>query len=199
VRGPERRSRREWVLRTAGLEPDRNRIVQELATGFKQRLALACALLHRPSVVFLDEPTAGVDPLSRRAFWDLIQRLKAEERTTVFVTTHYLDEAERCGRVALIQDGRIVALGSPAELKAGVRSRIFMIEAAPYLAARQALREDQTVQKMIPFGLSWHVFLASDAAAQNLKERLGGTALEIRRFEPVAPTLEDVFISVMEP
>ncbi len=199
IRGRDRQIRKDWAMQTAGLKQDRSRIVQELATGYKQRLALVCALMHRPSIVFLDEPTAGVDPVSRRGFWDLINRLKTEEQTTVFVTTHYLDEAEHCGRVALIQDGRIVGQGSPAALKSAVRSRIFLITAEPYLVAKEFLRQEPVVQKLIPFGLSWHVFLEGEAAARTLKDRLGKSQVTVRKFEPVAPSLEDVFISIMEP
>ncbi len=108
--------RLDWVLELAGLAGREDRLTGELAGGWRQRLALGCAILHRPPIVFLDEPTAGVDPLSRRDFWELINRL-AEEGTTVLVTTHYLDEAEYANRLLLIHAGRIVAEGSPGELK----------------------------------------------------------------------------------
>jgi len=115
------RQRQEWALRTAGLVGRRGQLTRSLAGGFKQRLALATALLHEPELLFLDEPTAGVSPEARRTFWDLIQDL-AEAGTTVFVTSHYMDEVESCDRIVLMSAGRIVALDSPAGLRARVRS-----------------------------------------------------------------------------
>lgn len=112
----KKRERKEWVLEMAGLTEHRRRLTAELAGGWKQRLALGCAVLHEPPVVFLDEPTSGVDPISRRRFWDLIYELSAAG-TTVFLTTHYMDEAEYCHRLGLIHGGRLVALGTPQELK----------------------------------------------------------------------------------
>ncbi len=110
------RSRKEWALEMAGLKDRRKDLTRNLAGGWKQRLALGCAILHEPSILFLDEPTSGVDPLSRRRFWDLIYSMSGRG-VTIFVTTHYLDEAEYCDRLALIDRGRIIALGTPAELK----------------------------------------------------------------------------------
>jgi ABC-2 type transport system ATP-binding protein len=108
--------RGEELMNRLGLEADRNRLTRELPLGFKQRLALGCAVLHRPGVIFLDEPTGGVDPVARREFWELIYEL-ADAGATVFVTTHYMDEAEYCGRISIMKDGRIIALGKPDELK----------------------------------------------------------------------------------
>ncbi|HEX4954161.1 MAG TPA: ABC transporter ATP-binding protein [Thermoanaerobaculia bacterium] len=122
LRGKEARERQDWAVALAGLDGLEDRLTRELAGGFRQRLALACALLHRPPVVFLDEPTSGVDPISRRRFWRLIDDLSAEG-TTVFVTTHYLEEAEYCHRLALIHASRLVALGTVAELKAELGGR----------------------------------------------------------------------------
>jgi len=199
VENRTRAQRKEWALATAGLAADKKRIVRELAQGFKQRLALVCSLLHRPSIVFLDEPTAGVDPLSRRDFWRLIYRLKAEEQTTVFVTTHYLDEAEHCESIALIQDGRIVALGKPAQLKSSVKSRIYLLAAEPATRVRELLSREPMVKKLIPLGLAWHVFLDKDSEARELRNRLTGQQVRVLRLEPVSPSLEDVFVSIMEP
>jgi ABC-2 type transport system ATP-binding protein len=198
VFGPVKIKRKEWALNTAGLIQDKSRLTRELPAGFKQRLALVCALLHKPSIVFLDEPTAGVDPISRRQFWDLIYQLKIDEQTTVFITTHYMDEAEHCGRIALIQDGQIDALGAPAELKASIKSKIFSITAEPFLLVKQVLENEKSVKKFIPFGLSWHVFLDNEAQAQEIKNRLVNNKLRIEKFEAITPSLEDVFISVME-
>ncbi|MBU0986051.1 MAG: ABC transporter ATP-binding protein [Proteobacteria bacterium] len=109
------KERTEWVLETTRLSPNRNRLTRELPPGWRQRLALGCALLHRPSILFLDEPTSGVDPITRRHFWNFIERLTTEG-VTVFVTTHYMDEARHCGRVVMINDGKIVASGSPTTI-----------------------------------------------------------------------------------
>jgi len=109
------RERTEWALETTRLKDLRNRLTRELAPGWRQRLALGCALLHRPEILFLDEPTSGVDPLTRRHFWEFINRL-AGEGVTVFVTTHYMDEAENCGRIVMINEGKIVSVGPPAEI-----------------------------------------------------------------------------------
>lgn len=118
---PERRKeRQEYALRMAGLEKERRRMTRELAGGWKQRLALGCAVLHEPRVLFLDEPTSGVDPVARRKFWDLIYEM-ADSGSTVLVSTHYMDEAEYCGRLALMHRGRVVALGSPNQLRAQCR------------------------------------------------------------------------------
>lgn len=113
---PLKNERREWVLKMAGLRGRENSLTRELAGGWKQRLSLGCAILHRPQILFLDEPTASVDPVSRKDFWDLIYQL-SEEGTTVFVTSHYLDEVERCHRLAILYSGKIIAEGSPRELK----------------------------------------------------------------------------------
>jgi ABC-2 type transport system ATP-binding protein len=194
----EKTKRKEWAIETAGLEQERKRMTSELPTGYKQRLALVCALLHRPSIVFLDEPTAGVDPISRRQFWDLIYKLKTEDQTTIFVTTHYMDEAEHCERIGLIQDGKLTTIGAPAELKASIKSKIFSITAEPFFQVKEILQGESTIKRVIPFGLSWHVFLDSDAAAQEIKNKLLLKKINVQKFEPVIPSLEDVFVSVME-
>jgi ABC-2 type transport system ATP-binding protein len=198
VDNKEKVKRKEWALEIAELKQDQKRMTAELPTGFKQRLALVCALLHRPSIVFLDEPTAGVDPISRRQFWDLIYQLKTEEQTTIFVTTHYMDEAEHCERIGLIQDGRLTTIGAPAELKASIKSKIFSITAEPFLKVKEFLQTERLIKRVIPFGLSWHVFLDNDSAAQEIKNKLLLQKLHIQKFEAVTPSLEDVFVSVME-
>jgi ABC-2 type transport system ATP-binding protein len=198
ITNTKKQERKEWAFTIAGLSDDRKRMTRELPTGYKQRLALVCALLHRPTIVFLDEPTAGVDPLSRRQFWDLIYELKTAEHTTIFVTTHYMDEAEHCERIGLIQDGRLTTIGTPTELKASIKSKIFSITAEPFLKVKEFLQAERLIKRTIPFGLSWHVFLDSDNAAQEIKNKLLLNNLHIQKFEPVIPSLEDVFVSVME-
>src|SRR5271154_5556636 len=131
VKGERLKQRIAWALRMAGLEGRESSKTATLPGGWKQRLALGCAVMHRPSVVFLDEPTSGVDPVSRRQFWELIHQMSGEG-VTVFVTTHYMDEAEYCNRLALMYRGKLVALGTPTELKLGsVNGELLMIEASP--------------------------------------------------------------------
>src|SRR3990170_2744425 len=138
--GPLQRGREEDVLEMIGLRDLRDRMTRTLAVGWKQRLALGCAILHKPSILFLDEPTSGVDPISRRNFWGLIQQM-GEEGVTTFVTTHYMDEAEYCGRLALIYQGRIVALGTPSELKLKTLSQgVMEVECEPLMTALDLLK-----------------------------------------------------------
>lgn len=194
LRGSELRARVQEVARTLGLSGLEGRLARDLAGGFRQRLALACATLHRPKVVFLDEPTSGVDPVARRAFWDLIYGL-AREGTTVFVTTHYLDEAEYCERLAFIIGGKILAEGSPEEVKRAMAGYcVFEVEGASQEEALLAIREAPHVVSVTPFGLSLHVVVEGGLErGKELMERLsfGPGHIQVR---PVPPTLEDVFI-----
>lgn len=195
---PERRrSRRDWVLEMAGLGEQRHRLTGELSLGWKQRLALGCAVLHEPPVLFLDEPTSGVDPLSRRAFWDLIYSF-ADRGTTVFVTTHYMEEAEYCNRLALMNRGRLIALDSPAAMRASQREPIFEIESDDGPRAAELLAEAPGVAHAGLFGRSVHVVVADAGAARSvLPGWLAERGVSVRRIEPVAPSLEDVFISLV--
>ncbi len=195
--GAKQRARKAWALDLAGLASSRRRLVRELAPGFKQRLALATSLVHQPSVVFLDEPTAGVDPLSRREFWNLIYRLKDEQQATIFLTTHYLDEAEHCERLAMIQEGKIRALGTPAELKTMIREKILFIAAEPFAAIPVLLTRDPAVVKIVPFGAAWHVFLKPGSTAEDLKRKMAQQGARIKVMTEVKPSLEDVFIQVV--
>ncbi len=198
LKGKRMDVRRQWAIATAALEQYTDRITRALPLGYKQRLALVCAMLHEPTIIFLDEPTAGVDPLSRRSFWDLIYRLKEDKQTTIFVTTHYMDEAEHCERIALIQDGNISALGAPAELKKSIRSRIYQISGQPINKIKEAVSNQRGVKSIVPFGAALHVFFEDDASAQHAKSELRKKDITIERFEPVLPSLEDVFISFVE-
>jgi ABC-2 type transport system ATP-binding protein len=186
----------EWALEMADLSNRRNAITGELAGGWKQRLALGCAVLHRPPVLFLDEPTSGVDPISRRKFWDLIHRM-AEDGVTVFVTTHYMEEAEYCNRLALIYRGRMVALGTPTELKLKMKGEILLIEAEPLGAALEALESAPDVLDAAVFGNALHVVVSHAAAAQEgLRTFLQARGLRVTEIQPIRPTLEDVFVSL---
>ena len=142
----EREERKKWVLKMSGLEGKENSLTRDLSGGWKQRLSLGCAILHRPEILFLDEPTASVDPVSRRDFWGLIYDL-SEKGTTIFVTSHYLDEVERCHRIAIISSGRIIALGSSKELKMKFTQKEYATLEEVFISAIQKQRESAT-----PFG-----------------------------------------------
>jgi ABC-2 type transport system ATP-binding protein len=175
-------------------------LARELSTGYRQRLALACAILHEPSVLFLDEPTAGVDPISRRSFWDFLYLL-AEEGRTIFVTTHYMDEAENCRRLAFILGGRLVAEGSPVEIKEGMAGEVIEVDCDRASVALAALRTaaDQgrlAADELALYGAQIHVVVADAAAARPLVAALLAEAgVELRSMDVIAPSLEDVFIA----
>ena len=162
----ERRAeRRDYVLRMAGLEERRHTMTRLLAGGWKQRLALGCAILHEPPILFLDEPTSGVDPIARRDFWELIYQL-SEAGHTIFVSTHYMDEAEYCHRVALMYAGKIVALGSPAELKKSLTGHhLLALETSDVLGTMKALEDFDGVRDAAVFGGGLHVTVDDTAAA----------------------------------
>jgi ABC-2 type transport system ATP-binding protein len=187
-----------FAIQMAGLVGRENALVATLASGWKQRLALGCAILHRPPVLFLDEPTSGVDPASRRRFWDLIHSLAADG-VTVLVSTHYMDEAEYCNRIALMNQGRLVAIGSPGELKRkGHSGQLLLIECDAVGAMLAALQTAPGVRDAAIFGNAIHV-LVDDAKREShdLPGYLATRGLAYTRIEPIAPTLEDVFVEMM--
>ena len=186
-----------WALKMAGLEGREHTPTSALAVGWKQRLALGCAVLHRPPIIFLDEPTSGVDPVSRRQFWDLIHSMVAQG-VTVFVTTHYMDEAEYCNRLVLLDRGRIVAMGTPTELKShSMKGQLLMIEADPLGPALEMLQTAPEVLDAAVFGNGIHVVVA-DAAVTGPKLRalLEARQFRVGRTEQIPPSLEDVFVSL---
>ncbi|MCL6481844.1 MAG: ABC transporter ATP-binding protein [Firmicutes bacterium] len=191
------RARMDWVLEMAGLRGREHALTATLAAGWKQRLALGCAVLHRPPVLFLDEPTSGVDPLQRRQFWDLIHSMAAEG-VTVFVTTHYMDEAEYCNRLALIDRGRIVALGTPLELKRGVLpGELLLLEVEPLGEALTAVRSFPGVLDAAVFGNALHLVVPSAAdVVPGLRAHLTAVGLTVHRIVPIRPSLEDVFVTL---
>ena len=191
---PERMA---WALRMAGLEGREQSPTRSLAVGWKQRLALGCAVLHRPPIVFLDEPTSGVDPVSRRQFWELIHQMVGEG-ITVFVTTHYMDEAEYCNRLVLIDRGRIVAMGTPTELKSRyMKGQLLLVECEPLGPGLEALREAPGVLDAAVFGSSLHAVVAdAQAALPKIREPLEARQLRVARLEQIPPSLEDVFVSL---
>jgi len=197
VRGPRYRARRDWALGTAGLQHLHRRLTGALPLGQKQRLALACALLHEPAIVFLDEPTSGVDPLARRAFWDLIYQL-AGQGTTVLVSTHYLEEAENCDRLALLNRGRLVALDTPAGLRRGMTDPILAITAADPPAAVHALGRVPGIRDVTMFGRTVHAVAEDEAAARaSVPAALDAAGVAWERMERIEPSLEDVFVGLV--
>ena len=187
----------EWALDMANLKGQENLITGTLPGGWKQRLALGCAVLHRPPVLFLDEPTSGVDPISRRQFWDLIHQM-AEQGVTVFVTTHYMEEAEYCNRLALIFRGKMVALGTPFELKRdSMKGQILLLECDPLGKAVELLQSSPGVTDAAVFGNALHLVVPDAAAAiPRIQKFLADHAIKVSRIEQIAPTLEDVFVSL---
>ena len=191
-------ARREFVLEMAGLRGREATLARTLSGGWRQRLALGCAILHEPPIVFLDEPTGGVDPLSRRRFWRLIEQL-SKAGVAVLVTTHYLDEAEHCQRIAIIQAGRLAALGTVAELKQTFAGRpIVELHAAQPVDAMKALDAMSEVEKTSIFGTAVHAVLRTALDPAVLAARLRDRGLEVSSCALVEPSLEDVFLDVAE-
>jgi ABC-2 type transport system ATP-binding protein len=186
-----------WALKMAGLEGRGRSPTSALAVGWKQRLALGCAVLHHPPIVFLDEPTSGVDPVSRRQFWDLIHDM-VREGVTVFVTTHYMDEAEYCNRLVLLDRGHIVAMGTPTELKRhSMKGQLLMIECEPLGPALELLQTAPEVLDAAVFGSGIHAVVAdATIAAPKIRELLLARQCRVGRIEQIAPSLEDVFVSL---
>ena len=191
------KERIEWALSMANLKGQENLITGTLPGGWKQRLALGCAVLHRPQILFLDEPTSGVDPISRRQFWDLIHTM-AEEGVTVFVTTHYMEEAEYCNRLALIFRGKVVALGTPSELKRdSMKGSLLLIECEPLGKAVEALQSAPDVMDAAVFGNALHLVVREPAAAiPRIEKFLADNGVTVSRIEQIRPSLEDVFVSL---
>ncbi len=192
-------ARRDFVLDMAGLRGRERELTRSLAGGWRQRLALGCAILHEPPIVFLDEPTGGVDPLSRRRFWRLIESLAAGG-VAVLVTTHYLDEAEHCQRIAIIQAGKLAAHGTVDELKAIFKSRpILEVRAPDAVRAMRTLEAMPEVEKTSIFGTAVHAVLRSDGIGPDVaKARLEAEGITVVSCGIVAPSLEDVFLDVAE-
>ncbi|MBZ0106672.1 MAG: ABC transporter ATP-binding protein [Sulfuricella denitrificans] len=194
----KRKERKDWVLEMAGLADKRRNRTGSLAGGWKQRLALGCAVLHEPPILFLDEPTSGVDPLSRRQFWDLIAQM-SHRGTTVFVTTHYMEEAEYCDELALIYRGRMIARGKPAEVKKLIPEDILEIRVDRPFDALERLEESDLVQESALFGDALHTVVSNAAAAiPALNIFLAQQGFAVQVIRQVTPSLEDVFVSLIE-
>jgi len=190
----KRAARRDWVLETAGLADQRSRLTGELPLGIKQRLALGCAVLHEPPILFLDEPTSGVDPLSRRRFWDLIYNL-TDAGTTVFVSTHYMEEAEYCHRLALMNRGKLIALDSPARLRAAASDPLFELRTGDSLRTVKVLQGSEAVLEAAMYGRAVHVAVTDASRARDdIPKRLKQEGIDLLGMKQIAPSLEDVFV-----
>jgi ABC-2 type transport system ATP-binding protein len=195
------RERLAWVLRMADLEGREESLTRTLAGGWKQRLALGCAILHEPEIVFLDEPTGGVDPISRRNFWELINRLSAEG-VTVLVTTHFLDEAEYCNDIILINAGRLIAAGSPAELKSTHITNPILevrVDEAGIVGALETIRVSPWALETSVFGTALHIMVGDETEGKRLiRQTLAAAGVAVHRIERIVPSLEDVFLYLLD-
>ena len=198
VYGIRDRSRLKEVLDLIGLRSLESSRVSELSTGWKQRLALGTAIVHRPRLLFLDEPTSGVDPTARRAFWDLIYTVVAEG-VTALVTTHYMDEAEYCGRVGIMRDGKLLAMDSPSALKQhALPGLAWDVFAQPLLQALGALEGCPCVMRAGLTGDHLRAITPSGVSVQTLRRSLHAAGIQVQRIEQVEPTLEDVFLALAD-
>ncbi len=199
IPGEKKAARKAWALQMAGLIGREGSLTRELAGGWRQRLALGAAILHEPRILFLDEPTSGVDPISRRNFWDLIRTL-AHQGVTIFVTTHYMDEAEYCDRLALIYRGRLIALGTPEQLKREhMPEDVLEVAVDRPVEALEVLARVPAAREAALFGALLHVVVAdavTDLAA--VRDELERAGLTVARIEKILPSLEDVFVSLIE-
>jgi ABC-2 type transport system ATP-binding protein len=196
VRGQRLRDRKRFAVQMAGLEGRERELTRNLSGGWKQRLALGAAILHEPKMLFLDEPTAGVDPISRRAFWDLLYEL-AEGGTTIFVTTHYMDEAEHCQNLAFIHSGRIIAEGAPEDIKLDrMRGQVLEIDCTQPDVAIGVLRGMGLFEEVALYGAQIHAVAEGIAEYKpRIAQALAEAGIELHTMDVIAPSLEDVFIS----
>lgn len=197
VDGTRLTERREWILTMAGLEDAQHRPTDELPLGWKQRLALGCAMVHEPEILFLDEPTSGVDPIARRRFWDLIDGM-SQNGTTVFVSTHYMEEAEYCHRLALMNRGRLIALDTPRALRARVVEPVFEVLTGSAPRAAEALNGAPGIIEAAMFGRALHVTVADgEEGTARIRDILGAAGCTVTDIHPMEPSLEDVFVSLV--
>ena len=194
----ERQPLIQRLLRMTRMDPFRKRQAAQLSGGMKQKLALMCTLLHHPQILFLDEPTNGVDPVSRRDFWAILYQL-VRDGLTVFVTTAYLDEAERCNRVGLMNQGRMIRCESPQALKHTLAETCYEIETADQRAARAFLQHEPGVLSVEPYGAKLHLFLSpGQSSADTLRNSLAAHGIPATSFREIVPSLEDVFIGLVK-
>lgn len=195
----EIQKRKDWALEIANLKGREKSITGTLSGGWKQRLALGCAVLHKPRIVFLDEPTSGVDPVMRRKFWGLINDLSAEG-VTVLVTTHFLEEAEYCNDIILINAGKIIAGGSPKELKHNyIKTPILEVQCANVIEAMSLIEKEPWAIETSVFGTYLHVSVQDEKVArQNIQRILRAGNIEWNQIDKITPSLEDVFIYLLD-
>jgi ABC-2 type transport system ATP-binding protein len=197
VGGHRLEARRRWILETADLRGAGDRVTGALPLGWKQRLALGCAMVHEPPILFLDEPTSGVDPVARRRFWDLIDDLAAKG-TTVFVTTHYMEEAEYCHRLALMNRGEVIALDTPRALRKRVVEPILEVRTDDAPRAVDALVNEPGVLDAAMFGRLLHVTVEDETTGRDIvRSALSASGRSVEGIRPVEPSLEDVFVSLV--
>jgi len=196
ITGQKLRERKRFILETMGLTRHERTLARDLSGGWRQRLALGVAIIHEPEMLFLDEPTAGVDPISRRNFWDLLYTL-ANEGTTIFVTTHYMDEAEHCQDLAFIQRGRIVAHGSPEQIKESVlRGEVLEVDCNDPGLALKTLREIGDFEDVALYGSLVHVITNNaHADIERIPQLLAKRRITVWSVDRIAPSLEDAFIA----
>jgi ABC-2 type transport system ATP-binding protein len=194
-----RNQRKDYVLEMARLTERRSALTGSLSGGWKQRLALGCAILHDPPILFLDEPTSGVDPIVRGVFWDLIRGLSSTGHT-IIVSTHYMDEAENCHRLALMHRGKVIALGAPAELRHQASAHsLLRLDSSQPLETMRALEGLPGVLDAEVFGGGLHVTVDDpESTAERIRVKLASVGIEVRRLEKILPSLEDVFVSMIE-
>jgi ABC-2 type transport system ATP-binding protein len=199
VKGTRKEERKRFALKMAGLEDKRGTLTRLLAGGWKQRLALGCAILHEPPILFLDEPTSGVDPIARREFWSLIYQLSATGHT-IFVSTHYMDEAEYCHRLSLMYRGRIIALDEPDRLHHLLDDyTLFQLDSSDPLESMNQLARLPEVRGVAVFGSGLHVAVEDVESTRPLiTKTLEQHHIQIRRLEPILPSMEDVFVALIE-
>ncbi len=199
ISGKEKSKRKEELIHLAGLGDFRQRLTRTISGGWKQRLALGCALIHRPKIIFLDEPTSGVDPITRNNFWSIIQGLAAEG-ITVFITTHYMDEAENCNRMVLIYRGTIIALGSPLEMKTKfMKDEVLEISVDNPEEWSQRLMQLEGVKETALFGSNIHAVVPDSAKSiAMIKNVFKSQGASFQKVEKILPSLEDVFVCAIE-
>ena len=199
LEGDKFKERKQWVLKTANLIGQEKILTGSLPGGIKQRLALGTAVIHQPGIVFLDEPTSGVDPISRRNFWDLINELSAQG-TTILVTTHYLEEAEFCNNIILINAGKLIAEGTSKELKTNyLKNTILEIECEKVVTAMEILEKEEFVDETSIFGNQIHIIVNDKYKnEEQVKNVLNRNSINVKRIDKIVPTLEDVFIHLLE-
>jgi len=193
-----RKQRKAEIIQKAELVGKENELTANLATSIKQHLALGCALVHDPKIVFLDEPTAGVDPISRKKFWGVIKDL-SQQGVTTLVTSHYMDEVERCDRLALIDNGHIVALDTPLNLKNNaMQDVLFEIECSEVMRGLEVLRQLPMVRDVALYGIYLHVVVEEERLASAIEKALTEKAIRVQRMNRIVPSLEDVFVFLVE-